>query len=402
MSQLSSKISLAICTALLLLSSCSKKYSSDNPLPSVYPPSVIIGSDNGILYGYDPVKGTKNWSTSFANSIYASPLVYHGYVYIGTVNYLAGIDACDTLFKVNSSTGVITKRMVVAGVSNFSIKATPIADDSVIFLATTNGGLYVIDTGTSNLKWSFTADGPLVASPTIYKGNVYFASTAGTVYALSEIDGTVIWSFNPAVATGSPVSFSSSPAICDPYLFIGSNTDSTLYCLRLVTTSGSSTPAPSEVLKWAFKTKGEINSSPAAAFGKVIVGSNDFNVYCVDTSTGGQDWKFPTASNINSSPVIYNSKVYIGSNDYNLYAINILNGSLVWKETTNGLVKSSPLAYNGMIYIGSYDKYFYAFDSETGTLKWTTNVNGQMQCSPAIEDYSLTQHNSQVSGYTNY
>ena len=384
-----SKILLSACTASLLLSACGKKQSEDTPQAITYSPSVIMGSDNGVLYAYNPVTGVKNWERGLPDAECASPLIYNGMVYVGTIKVPPFAGPSDTLYKLNSSTGVIVQKITLAGASG--IKATPIADGKLVYVGTmSNNTLYAIDTGTYLTTWSYVADGAIQSSPAIYNGQIYFATTAGTIYCLDKTTGNLTWSYS----AGAGKSFTSSPSICDPFLYIGCS-DSAVYSMYL--TSGTT----SGINKWIFKTNGAVNSSPAAAYGKCIFGSNDFKVYCVDTSTGMKIWADSTLSNVNSSPVIYGQVVYIGSNDYNLYALNIINGGIKWKFSTNGLIKSSPLAYKGTIYIGSYDKYFYAVDSAAGTLKWSANVNGQMQCSPAIEDYSRNQYNSQMSGYTN-
>ncbi len=373
-----------------ILASCGKKSSSDDPLTPSYSPSVVIGSDNNILYAYTPSSGEKNWEVSLPASIFASPLVYRGSVYVGVVNYLTSIGSYDTLYKINSRTGAITKKLTITPHQTFAIKATPIASDALIYLATTNDTLYAIDTGTAAVSWKFGATAPLVSSPTVYLDKIYFASTDGKVYCLNKLTGAFEWSYTST----SGNSFESSPSISSPYLYIG-GTDSSVYSLYL--NPGSSAGQ----LKWKYKTRGKIISSPASGYGKCIVGSNDFKVHCIDTTTGEKIWTDSTLSNVNSSPIIRNQTVYIASNDYNLYAINVLNGTTKWKFPTNGMVTSSPLLYNGTIYIGSHDKYFYAVDSATGNLKWSRNINGQIQCSPAIEDFSNNQNNSQVSGYTN-
>ena len=385
-----SQIVLCFIASSVFFVSCSKSgQSSDSPAVPTYSQSVIIGSDNGVLYAYNPANGSKNWELSLPASIYSSPLVYQGRVYVGTVALPPVFANCDTLYKINSNTGVIVKKITIAGALSFSMKATPIADGKLLYIATTNDSLYVIDTGTAAVSWRFGADAPLESSPTIYNGNVYFASTNGTIYCVDKTTGVLTWSYN----AGPGKSFTSSPSISAPYLYIGCN-DSSMYCMFL--TSATTTG----VNKWTYKTGGAINSSPACAFGKCIFGSNDFRVYCLDTSTGLKVWIDSTHSNVNSSPIIYGQVVYIGSNDYNLYALNIINGGVKWKFSTNGLIKSSPMAYKGMLFIGSYDKYFYAIDS-TGNLKWSTNVNGQMECSPAYDDLSGSSYNSQVSGYVN-
>ena len=388
------KSMLTLVAVSFIFASCTKKqYSSDAALTPSYSPSIFMGSDNRVLYALNPSTGVKNWEYSFPQTIYASPLVYNDMVYIGTTNALGTFGNCDTLYKFNAKTGALMNKIVINNALTFTIMATPIAADSILYVATSNDTIYAIDTGRFSIKWSYGADGPLQSSPTIYNGHVYFASTAGTVYCVDKTLGTLIWTYS----TGGGKSFTSSPSISDPYLYIGCS-DSSMYCIYI-----NNPGTTSAALKWTFKTNGPITSSPANINGRCIFGSNDFNVYCVDSMTGGKMWSFPTSSNVNSSPVISYSKdlVYIASNDYNLYALTIQYGTQKWKFATNGLIKSSPLDYKGTVYIGSYDKYMYALDGEQGTLKWSVNIDGQMECSPAIDDYSGNQYNSQVSGYSN-
>lgn len=385
-----SRILLTVCAASVFFLACNKKQSEDTPQTTTYSPSVIIGSDNGVLYAYHPNTGVKNWELGLPASIYASPLLYQEFLYVGLLKIAPFIGTTDTLYKINANTGVIVKKMTIAAASGLSFKATPVADGKLIYLATTNDSLYAIDTGSAAVSWRFGADGPLESSPSIYNGKVYFASTTGTIFCVDKTTGVLAWSYY----AGPGKSFTSSPSICAPFMYIGCS-DSAVYSMYLTS------PGSTGINKWIYKTNGAINSSPAAAAGKCIFGSNDFKVYCIDTSTGQKIWADSTSSNVNSSPVIYGQVVYVGSNDYNLYALNIINGGVKWKYSTNGLIKSSPLVYKGTIYIGSYDKYLYAVDSAAGTLKWSTNVNGQMQCSPTLDDHSLNQYNSQISGYTN-
>lgn len=388
-----SKGLLLVSAAVTMLVACGKKQSEDSPQPTSYSPSVFIGSDNGVLYAYHPSTGAKNWELGLPASIVASPLLLNGHLYVGTTNNPPFAGFRDTLYKINAFTGALQKKIRFPGASpNYSFLGTPVADGRLYYVPTSapENALYAVDSTTDTVVWKYVADGGLNASPTVYNGQVYFASMAGTIYCLDKTAGTLTWSYN----AGAGKSFASSPAISAPYLYIGCS-DSAVYSMYLTS------PGSTGINKWIFKTNGAINSSPAAGYGKCVVGSNDFKVYCIDTATGLKIWADSTHSNINSSPVIYGQVVYIGSNDYNLYALNIINGGVKWKFSTNGLIKSSPLTYKGTIYIGSYDKYFYAIDSAAGSLKWSNNVNGQMQCSPLLDDFSGNKYNSQVSGFTN-
>ena len=416
---------LTILVVSFLLPSCSKTYSSDAPLPTSYSPSVIASSDNQVWYAFDPVSGTKHWE--FSTPIRAgwvprdfspSAVLYNGSVYIVTTTF-------DTIYKINAKTGALIKKLVIHDASGYvtpsTYTATPIVDGNLLYVADLNSMVYAVDTGTALVSWSFQADAPIESSPTIYGGQVYIATTGGRVYAIDKTNGPAsgnipTWEYPSSDVAAPAGKFVSSPAIYPPYLYVGSVSDSNMYCIYLnpptpTTTSGAG--ITDGVLRWTYKTNGSIYSSPATIAGKVIFGSNDFKVYCLDTSinplmginTPRKYWIDSTNSQVWSSPIVYNQVVYIGGHDYKLYAINLLDGKFKWQFHSTGLIKSSPVAYGSNIYIGSYDKNLYAVDTAHGTVKWTQNINGNVESSPIIDDLTGANfnkgYNSQVSGLVN-
>ncbi len=417
-------ILLSLSAASLLVASCAKKTSSDNPLPTSYRPSVIISSDNNVLYGIDPTTGKKNWEYALPFQATApglvfkpTPLLYNEMIYQPSPNW-------DTIYKINSETGALVKKILLYDTTvsltvpiPFSVQSTPIADGSLVYLTTTNGSIYAFDTGTYKIKWSFLGIGAasIISSPVIYQGNVYFASTGGYVYCLDKTTGpdmasNPIWVYPGAKTPTMPSipNFISSPSICPPYLYVGSQSDSNMYCIYLTPPTDPTPSVPATgVCRWTYKTKGAINSSPTASYGKCIFGCNDFYVYCLDTAksaltgSGGLIWKYLTTSQVNASPIISNQVVYIPSYDYNLYSLNIIDGSLKWKFATTGLVKSSPVPYNGAILVASYDGYLYSVDSSQGTLQWKYNVSGNIQSSPVVDNLSGGNYVPQISGGVN-
>jgi outer membrane protein assembly factor BamB len=405
---------------ITLFTACKKKMqppegSEDDPLPVQDYPSVIINSNNQILYAIDPSTGKKNWEMGLPTpnsadpSIYGqftpSPLLYKNRLYVATG---VMVPANDTLYKINPRTGAIIKKIDVVPNSTSGIQATPIGDANLIYVATYSGWLYAIDTGNYETKWKFQADGPLVATPTISGSIIYFASTAGTVYAINKTDGTYssttapyeTWSINIPGA-----SFYSSPVTAAPYIYVGSGsvTDSNMYCIYLKNDASTAT------IRWQYKTRGAIFSSPAFINGKLIFGCNDFRLYCLDTfllagqAAPAANWIDSFASEIYSSPYVSGQTVYVGCKDYKTYSLALLDGRVKWSHQSNGLIKSSPVCYHGLVYVGSYDKVLYALDSAKGTPKWSFPINGQMLCSPVIDDLSGTRaYQSGISGMTNY
>lgn len=92
---------------------------------------------------------------------------------------------------------------------------------------------------------------------------------------------------------------------------------------------------------------------------------------------GNVKWKFKTKGKIFSSPAVINGFAYIGSEDSCLYAIDIASGKLKWKFRTNGAVHSSPAVYKNVAYFGSFDGYYYAVDTGTGKELWKIKTRGE-------------------------
>src|SRR4051794_17623677 len=84
----------------------------------------------------------------------------------------------------------------------------------------------------------------------------------------------------------------------------------------------SSTAAPSiDNVKWKFKTRGKIFSSPAVADGVVYVGSTDWRLYALNAADGSVKWNFPTNAPVNSSPAVFEDSVFFSSIDGSFYAV---------------------------------------------------------------------------------
>ena len=414
---------MSLSAATLVLAACKKNtFSKDDPLPATYSPSVIINSDNQVMYAFDPNTSKKAWELSFAylpaipNTHYTpSPVVYNGSVYMAAVN-------SDTLYKINSRTGAITQKIYELNGESFKCISTPVVDGKFIYLTALNGVLYALDTS-GNLVWRYYTNSSFEASAVVYKTQVYAATLGGHVFSFDKQNGpdglgNPKWDYpGNGVTPTLPARFVSSITVGDPYVYVGSVSDSSMYCIYIdPPVFPAPAPPPTPYVgysRWIFKTNGPIYSSPAAYAGYCIFGSTDYYVYCLDTSIdpfgiGGAPrfvpnavWKYRTNSQVLSSPLAYNQVVYIGSNDQNLYALNIIDGSVKWRCATNGLVKSSPAIYGGHIFVGSYDKNLYALDTATGSVKWLVNVNGTIECSPVIDNFTApTGFNSQISGLT--
>ncbi|MBV9149904.1 MAG: PQQ-like beta-propeller repeat protein, partial [Candidatus Eremiobacteraeota bacterium] len=208
----------------------------------------------------------------------------------------------------------------------------------------------------------------------MFRGN---AAHLGVYDSMAPTLHSIRWRFR---AKGNLIS---SPAVADGMVFVGSS-DGNIYAVR--TSNGARV--------WKSQTKGPVSSSPAVWNATVYAASVDGAVYAVNALNGKLKWRFDTAGERRftalgihgiipknemmpdpfdmfiSSPVIDNGTLYIGSGDHNVYALDATTGALRWKFTTGDVVHASPAVSGGVVYVGSFDRYFYALDAATGALRW--------------------------------
>jgi len=102
-------------------------------------------------------------------------------------------------------------------------------------------------------------------------------------------------------------------------------------------------------------------SSAALVAGKVILGSRDKSVHCLNAQTGKQVWEFVTKSRVESSPAAVGDRVYVGSNDGRFYVLDVATGAKLWEFNAGAPLSASPAVAEGRIVIGSQDGKLYCF-----------------------------------------
>ena len=219
-----------------------------------------------------------------------------------------------------------------------------------------------------SIKWKFKTTQPILSSPVIDEGVIYFGGCDSTFYALQLKDSKVLWKFRTKGQIRSTVLVDGSQL----YLNGG---DGNLY--KLDKKSGKPL--------WTYTTKGEKKydfadyhqSSPILLNNVVYFGSGDGSLYAINAKNGVKSWDFKTGDVVHTTPAIDNGKIFFGSFDGNVYALNISDGSLLWKFKTvghryfpKGEVQGSPSVKDGLVFIGGRDYNIYALDQEKGFSTW--------------------------------
>ena len=133
-------------------------------------------------------------------------------------------------------------------------------------------------------------------------------------------------------------------------------------------------------LRWQFRDalileRRPFASSPAVAGSRVVIGSDNFKLYCIDLGTGKQLWSFEARWPIFSSPVIWNGRVYVGEglheqSDSKFYCLDLATGKVIWEIQTQSHTESTPTVTDGRVYFGAGSEGIYCADALTGEVLW--------------------------------
>ena len=290
---------------------------------------------------------------------------------------------------------------------------SPAAVQGVIYVGSTDGNLYAIDSETGKQKWKFQAKSRVPSSPAVRNGVVYFTAYDGNFYAVDAASGGLKWKFQTGgerrfagrhlhgvqpVAETMPDPFDcylSSPVVWNGAVFFGSG-DGNVYSLN----------AESGAVNWKFKTGDVVHASPAIADGTVFIGSWDSYFYAIDASTGQEKWRFKTGEDpdihnqigIQSSAAVVEGVVYFGCRDSHLYALDASTGQKRWSFSANGSwVVASPAVRDGKVYFATSDSSLvYALDATSGEVLHSAGLNHwYVFSSPAIAGNALYVGSSQ-------
>jgi outer membrane protein assembly factor BamB len=143
-------------------------------------------------------------------------------------------------------------------------------------------------------------------------------------------------------------------------------------------------------LLWSFKTEGPVKSSAVIDGERVIFGSDDHSVYCLNSFTGEKLWTFKTADAVEGSPLILGDHVYIGSADAQLYKLDLATGALQWTYATGDKILGGvnwirlPTGGTEQVLVGSYDTKLHCVDASTGKVAWTVTTDNYVNGAPAV------------------
>jgi outer membrane protein assembly factor BamB len=283
--------------------------------PAIVNGIVYIGSSDGKVYALNEADGTQKWATPASGSTVTGVPATDG-----TNIYFASRDG--KVYAYDLATGQVAKWQFTTNPQAEIDNGPVLSSDGTLYFGT-NGStatnvFYAVKAGSQT--WKFTApsgEGFLAQAALSSDGSViYVGSTKGTMYALNTVDGSTKWS--SAVSTGAPgFALGGTPAITSLGLFVGSDNGT-------VSLLDPNNGTVSTSWKITLPSAAAIRSSLAVVDNVVYFGANNGKVYGFDARNSANETFQASVSGsgtpINyNSPVVNNGQLYITSTDGHFY-----------------------------------------------------------------------------------
>ncbi|XP_044054283.1 beta-alanine-activating enzyme [Siniperca chuatsi] len=257
---------------------------------------------------------------------------------------------------------------------------------SLVVIGCYDGCVYFLCAATGKTRWIFETGDAVKSCPAVdpLTGLVIVGSHDGHVYALNPEVQQCVWRRH----CGGGAVFSSPCLRTSLRQLYVASLGGHLLCLN---------PDSGEVL-WSHCGDIPFFSSPNSSSGHVVIGLVDGNICCF-SDTGKLVWQFLTKGPVFSSPCVTpdQQRVLCGSHDGCLYCLNCADGSLVWTFQTTGKVYSSPCAFDGsvvgrrgiLVALASTDGAVWILDGQDGQMLASFTLPGELFSSPVVWEQSL-------------
>ena len=341
-------------------------YGSDRLFTTPLPDQSVAWQNNTVHDGFDPtsrlvtpltLKWSRDLSASGVQSI-SYPLIARGLVFVTTTtmnNYGT------TLMALDENTGTTVWSRAISGTYFFANAAY---DSGKVFVVNYDGLMKAFDAASGTLLWSVSLPGQyaFTSPPTAVNGIVYAggAGTGGTVYAVNETNGAVLWTMpvengdhsSPAVVSGKVfVSYACPQA----YAFNSVTGQQLWHYNSCCEGGGGKTPvvhAGQVYVREDYcdstnglvvdattgtKVRGFNSDRPPAFFGNLALFLQSGTLRGVDSTTGQVQWSFAGDGGLTSTPLVVNQTIYIGSSSGTLYGLNA-SGQQIWSTQVGAAI----------------------------------------------------------------
>ncbi|GCE28821.1 hypothetical protein KDA_43050 [Dictyobacter alpinus] len=355
--------------------------SKPQPAPAGHAESIVVangqayvGSDNGQIYVFDASHGNIRWQHSEQAT--------HLFAVDGDTLY-AGDDAYNTFYALDASNGMVRWQRAL----NMGFNVVKVAN-GIVYVDALSGSspstIYALQATTGKLLWQYAVASTTPSLVAVSQGRVYDIPSRDTnssgaptpLTVLNATDGHVLWQLTPRAGEGTFGSGIGGGIAENNGVVYFSTTQGTVYAVQeasgtvLWHTSQPTSDAPRPVFSAA---------APVFMNGVVYAGTSSA-VFAYQANTGQQLWQYHTSKQggppLSIQPLASQGAIYFatGIPQGDLVALNASTGHVLWQHPrTGGGGGDAWLLLNGLIInqIGEVA----AWRTSDGGQVWSHNSN---------------------------
>ena len=255
----------------------------------------------------------------------------------------------------------------------------PVLAEGKLFFVTNRGNAVALDARTGRKRWKRSVGSLAAASPAWAEGRLYVVTLDGRVTALRAKTGKRLW------RKDIPSRTESSPLVRGERVYFGSE-DGTVYAVN----------ARNGRTIWTYDAPGAVKAALAYSDGKLFFGDYAGVATGLRARDGRKLWDTGThglalgrSGRFYSTPAAAFGRIYLGSTDGRVYSFTQKDGVTAWSRSTGNYVYSGPAAMNvpgkgPTVFIGSYTGQFFAFDARSGDTRWSYRAPGRISGAASV------------------
>jgi outer membrane protein assembly factor BamB len=324
------------------------------------------GGYGSTLYALDAASGAVAWSRPLAHTYYWSALAYEA----GKL-FVLDYDGVLQAFTADSGAALWGKHL-----GQYSFSSPPVATGGVVYTggAGSGGTVYAVRESDGAMLWSASVANGDNSSPAVDSAHMYVSYACSQAYSFATASGALAWHHSTGCSGGG----GKTPVLYDGRLYIR---DSGGPNLILDAGSGSEIGAFGSIVAPAFSN----------GVGLYMAGST---LAAERTSDRTPLWNFAGDGRLDSAPFVVGSTVYEGSSSGAFYALNRDSGALLWSDCLPAPVAppdeqnvSQPLtglgAGNGLLVVPS-GAWLVAYESRPGAPSYACSAAGPVPVTGAV------------------
>lgn len=301
--------------------------------PALVDGVLYLGCNDGNMRAVNAASGSVLWSFSTVCGICGEPAVDSTTVYFG------GQDGY--VYALDRATG---QQRWSSGLGYHIFCDTGILCDSLILSGNSMGKVCALDRRTGQPAWDREIGG-IVLGPAVVDTLAVFTSESGAT-AVIDCKGEVVWTAEHATQASAPSADSTAVFVA----YSGG-------MVRKFDIGNGTLLWDTDVVSRPGRT---VLARPVLTGGKVLVGTNDGQLICLDRETGEIIWEQRFENWLQLPPAVGQELIYLACDDQRLHLVELETGAKVDSLEMGGYSGTAPLLMDGTVFYGNTSGVFRA------------------------------------------